>query len=112
MAPNHSSSNPCDVNFSVRLFSVTGRTAFSGAPPGILASISSVTVTSAPHEVDQVADHFVGDAARIGADGRRIKVYGAVKALQGRSGRRLFDKGPPSIPGPRGSPKPPPVAGP
>jgi hypothetical protein len=42
---SHSVSNPWLVNLSVRLFSVTMRTTFSGAPSGTVASISSVTVT-------------------------------------------------------------------
>jgi hypothetical protein len=45
---SYSFSNPRLVNFSVRLFSVTVRTTWSGAPDGISAWISSVTVTFAP----------------------------------------------------------------
>src|SRR4030095_1247969 len=45
---NYSLSNPWLVNLSVRLFSVTVRTTFSGTPPGISASISSVTRTDDP----------------------------------------------------------------
>lgn len=44
----YSFSKPWLVNFSVRLFSVTVRTTFSGAPEGISASISSVTFTVEP----------------------------------------------------------------
>jgi len=44
----YSSSNPWDANLSAAAFSVTVRTTFSGAPSGIRASISRVTVTSAP----------------------------------------------------------------
>jgi hypothetical protein len=44
----YSFSNPCCVNFRVRLFSVTVRTTLSGAPDGISASTSSVTVTVEP----------------------------------------------------------------
>src|SRR6266498_4389650 len=47
-ANNYSFSNPWLLNFSVRPFSVTVRTTCSDAPSGILASISSVTVTFAP----------------------------------------------------------------
>jgi hypothetical protein len=36
------------VNLSIRLFSVTVRTTWGDAPVGIMASISSVTVTSDP----------------------------------------------------------------
>ena len=42
------SSNPWLANLRVRLFSVTVLTTFSGAPSGISASISRVTMTSAP----------------------------------------------------------------
>jgi len=45
---NYSFSNSWLVNFNVRLFSVTVRTTWSGAPEGISASTSSVTVTFAP----------------------------------------------------------------
>src|SRR5690606_23748716 len=45
---SYSVSNPCDSNFRVRQFSVTVRTVCSLAPLGSRASISSVTVTSAP----------------------------------------------------------------
>jgi hypothetical protein len=44
----HSVSNPWLSNFSVRLFSVTVRTSWSVAPLGSRASISIVTVISAP----------------------------------------------------------------
>jgi len=44
----YSLSNPWLVNFKVRLFSVTARTTFSGAPSGISASISNVTRTDEP----------------------------------------------------------------
>lgn len=44
----YSFSKPWLVNFSVRLFSVTVRTSWSEAPCGRVASISMVTVTSAP----------------------------------------------------------------
>jgi len=44
----YSLSNPELSNFNVRQFSVTVRTTLSGAPEGISASISSVTVTLAP----------------------------------------------------------------
>lgn len=50
---NYSFSNPWLVNFKVRLFSVTVRTTLSGAPSGILASISMVTVTLAPTRPDR-----------------------------------------------------------
>ena len=48
VATGYSFSNPWFLNFRVRLFSVTVRTTVSGAPSGIFASISSVTVTFAP----------------------------------------------------------------
>src|SRR5215471_768251 len=43
---NQTSSNPWLSNLSVRQFSVTVRTTFSGAPDGISASISSETFTA------------------------------------------------------------------
>ena len=48
----YSSSNPLTSNFSVRLFSVTVRTTCSGAPSGMFASISSVTLTAAQAEME------------------------------------------------------------
>ena len=44
----YSLSNPWLVNLSVRLFSVTVRTTWSGTPAGTSASISSVTRTDDP----------------------------------------------------------------
>lgn len=44
---SHSVSNPCEVNFRVRAFSVTVRITFSEAPSGISAWISRVTWTFA-----------------------------------------------------------------
>ena len=44
----HSSSKECTSKLSVRLFSLTARTTCSGAPLGIRAWMSRVTVTSAP----------------------------------------------------------------
>jgi hypothetical protein len=44
----HSVSKPLLENFRVRLFSVTVRTTWSGAPSGISASISNVTRTDDP----------------------------------------------------------------
>ncbi len=49
----YSSSNPLTSNFSVRLFSVTVRTTCSGAPSGMSASISSVTLTLEPIRPDR-----------------------------------------------------------
>ena len=51
-APPYDSSKPWLPNFRVRLFSVTVRTTLSGAPPGISAAISIVTVTRAPTRAD------------------------------------------------------------
>lgn len=51
--PHHSLSKPWLVNFRVLLFSVTARTTWSDAPSGISASISSVTMTSAPSCADR-----------------------------------------------------------
>lgn len=42
-----------DVNLRLRLFSVTIRTTLSGAPEGIVAWISRVTLTSAPINPDK-----------------------------------------------------------
>lgn len=42
---SYSFSNPLLVNFSVRAFSVTARTTWSGAPSGTVAWISRITVT-------------------------------------------------------------------
>src|SRR6266404_3626370 len=44
----YDSSNPWELNLRVRQFSVTVRTTLSGAPSGISASISTVTLTLAP----------------------------------------------------------------
>ena len=49
----YSVSKPWLVNLSVRLFSVTVRTTWSGAPDGMSAVISSVTVTFAPTRLDR-----------------------------------------------------------
>lgn len=64
----YSASKSWLVNPSVRPFSVTVRTTFSGTPSGIWASSSSVTFTVAPTKPGEVDDHLVGDPARVTAD--------------------------------------------
>ena len=49
----YDSSNPWLWNFSVRLFSLTVRTTFSGTPSGTFAAMSKLTVTSAPTRPDK-----------------------------------------------------------
>ena len=53
--PDHSFSNTMLSNFNTRLFSVTVRTTWSGAPSGISASTSRVMVTFAPTRPDKWA---------------------------------------------------------
>ena len=59
----YSSSNPLTPNVTVLLFSVTMRTTCSGAPSGMVASISSVTFDSiGPGQ----ASSYWADLARVG----------------------------------------------
>ena len=78
----YSLSNPWLVNFSVRLFSVTVRTTWSGAPAGISASISSVTVTFAPTRPARCA--MTSSAMRLASRPTRVGVERdrAVEALR------------------------------
>ena len=48
LSQSYAVSKPLSLKFRVRLFSVTIRTTCSGAPSGMLASISRVSFTSAP----------------------------------------------------------------
>ena len=56
------------MNFSERLFSVTVLTTLSGAPEGILASISMVTVTSEPTKPTRVGHYLISYAVGVTAD--------------------------------------------
>src|SRR2546422_5610756 len=69
-AAHYSFSNPWLVNLSVRLFSVTVRTTCSGAPEGISASTSSVTLTFAPTRPDRCA--ITSSATRLASRPTRV----------------------------------------
>lgn len=63
-------SNPWLMNFCVRLFSVTVRTTWSGAPDGISASLALIGTPAAPALVAALADDHPavrqGTAAALG----------------------------------------------
>ena len=56
-----SPSDPCDVNFSVRLFSVTVRTMFSGTPSGHRRLDLQGHAYPCADEAGEVGDDFLGD---------------------------------------------------
>ena len=85
----YSRSKPWSSNFSVRLFSVTVRTTWSGAPPGNVGLDLQRHPDVAAHEAGEMADHFVGDPARVAAGAGRIERHAAVEAGRGRGAGRF-----------------------
>jgi len=83
--------SPWLSNFSARLFSVTVRTTLPGVPSGTSASISSVTVTSAPTSPERWAT--TSSAIRLAS--RPTRVVSRVTAPWNRRG--LFRGGAASV---------------
>lgn len=76
----HSASKPCEANRSVRLFSLTVLTTFSGVPSGNLLLDPEGDTDLGAYEAGEVSDDLVGETAGIPADPGRIECDAAVEA--------------------------------
>ena len=69
------------MNFSVRLFSVTVRTTFSGVPASIVRFDFESDFHRRSHQPGEMRNHLVGDAPRIAPDTSGIETDAAVEPL-------------------------------